>query len=374
MTKEALFACVEEQRAALLSMADDIYDHPELGFQEFHAQKVLTDYLKDCGFQVELGTGGVETAFRAEFSNGQGGPRIGLLCEYDALEGLGHACGHNLIGTSGAGAGVVLKEIMEKYGIGGTLKVFGTPAEENGSGKITMLDEGIFEGVDMSLIMHPSDMSMADDISFAAVNKVYTFKGKPAHTAACPWVGASALNGVMQMFHAVDSQRLHFKDYTRVHGIVLEGGTAVNIVPERAVCKFNIRALDSEYLKEVIAVIDRCAQGAAMCAGVEVEISQDGYLIEDVRNDRRLVEAVEKNMDLIGEHHIPRDLTQGIGSTDVGNVTHAMPAAQFYIGVGEGLGTHTAPFAEASGGPAGKRALLAAVKVLAMTGLDMMAE
>ena len=263
---------------------------------------------------------------------------------------------------------------MEKYGIGGTLKVFGTPAEENGSGKITMLDEGIFEGVDMSLIMHPSDLSMADDISFAAVNKVYTFKGKPAHTAACPWVGASALNGVMQMFHAVDSQRLHFKDYTRVHGIVLEGGTAVNIVPERAVCKFNIRALDSEYLKEVIAVIDRCAQGAAMCAGVEVEISQDGYLIEDVRNDRRLVEAVEKNMDLIGEHHIPRDLTQGIGSTDVGNVTHAMPAAQFYIGVGEGLGTHTAPFAEASGGPAGKRALLAAVKVLAMTGLDMMAE
>ena len=277
-----------------------------------------------------------------------------FLCEYDALPELGHACGHNLIGTSGAGAGVVLKEIMEKYGIGGTLKVFGTPAEENGSGKITMLDEGIFEGVDMSLIMHPSDLSMADDISFAAVNKVYTFKGKPAHTAACPWVGASALNGVMQMFHAVDSQRLHFKDYTRVHGIVLEGGTAVNIVPERAVCKFNIRALDSEYLKEVIAVIDRCAQGAAMCAGVEVEISQDGYLIEDVRNDRRLVEAVEKNMDLIGEHHIPRDLTQGIGSTDVGNVTHAMPAAQFYIGVGEGLGTHTAPFAEASGGPAGK--------------------
>jgi amidohydrolase len=261
---------------------------------------------------------------------------------------------------------------MEKYGIGGTLKVLGTPAEENGSGKITMLDEGIFDGVDMALIMHPSDMSMADDISFAAVNKTYTFTGKPAHTAACPWMGASALNGVLQMFHAVDSQRLHFKDYTRVHGIILEGGTVVNIVPEKAVCRFNIRALDAGYLEEVIAVIDRCAKGAAICAGVEVEIKQDGYLIKDVRNNRELVTAVEKNMDLIGEHHIPRDLTQGIGSTDVGNVTQALPAAQFYIGVGEGLGTHTAAFAEAAGGEAGRRALTAAVKVLAMTGLDMM--
>lgn len=185
-------------------------------------------------------------------------------------------------------------------------------------------------------------------------------------------MGASALNGVMQMFHAVDAQRLHFKDYTRVHGIVLEGGTVVNIVPERAVCRFNIRHLDHEYLEHVAEIIDRCAKGAALCAGVEVEIKQDGYLIKDVRNDRRLVESVEKNMDFIGEHHIPRDLTQGIGSTDVGNVTHLLPAAQFYIGVGEGLGTHTEAFAEASGGEAGRRALTAAVKVLAMTGLDMM--
>ncbi len=336
--KHEIEALAEAHREEFEAVSACIFEHPELAFQEKTAQNELCSLLERHGFSVKRGAGSLDTAFVAEYNSGKPGMTFAFLCEYDALPELGHACGHNLIGTSGAGAGVVLKEIMEKYGIGGTLKVFGTPAEENGSGKITMLDEGIFEGVDMSLIMHPSDLSMADDISFAAVNKVYTFKGKPAHTAACPWVGASALNGVMQMFHAVDSQRLHFKDYTRVHGIVLEGGTAVNIVPERAVCKFNIRALDSEYLKEVIAVIDRCAQGAAMCAGVEVEISQDGYLIEDVRNDRRLVEAVEKNMDLIGEHHIPRNLTQGIGSTDVGNVTHAMPAAQFYIGVGEGLG------------------------------------
>ena len=372
--KHELEALAEAHREEFEAVSACIFAHPELAYHEKLAQDQLCSLLEKHGFDVQRGAGSLDTAFVAEYKSGKPGMTFAFMCEYDALPEIGHACGHNLIGTSGAGAGVILKEIMEKYGIGGTLKVLGTPAEENGSGKITMLDEGIFEGIDMALIIHPSDMSMPDDIAFACVNKTYTFSGKPAHTAACPWIGASALNGVMQMFHAVDAQRLHFKDYTRVHGIVLEGGTAVNIVPERAVCRFNIRSLDADYLEHVIEVIDRCAKGAAMCAGVEVEIKQDGYLIKDVRNDRRLVKAVEKNMDFIGEHYIPRDLTQGIGSTDVGNVTHALPAAQFYIGVGEGLGTHTAAFAAASGGEAGRRALTAAVKVLAMTGLDMMAE
>lgn len=364
----------EKHKEEFETVSACIFEHPELAYEEVTARDTLCGLLERYGFSVKKGAGSLETAFAAEYKSGKPGMTFAFLCEYDALPEIGHACGHNLIGTSGAGAGIVLKEIMEKYGLGGTLKVLGTPAEENGSGKITMLDEGIFKGIDMALIMHPSDMSMADDISFAAVNKIYTFKGKPAHTAACPWVGASALNGVMQMFYAVDAQRLHLKDFTRVHGIVTEGGTAVNIVPERAVCKFNIRSLDSDYLREVIEIVDRCARGAAICAGVDVEIEQDGYLIENVKNEKKLVKAVENNMNFIGEHHIPRDLTQGIGSTDVGNVTHALPSAQFYIGLGEGLGTHTAPFATAAGGPEGRRALTAAIKVLAMTGLDMIAE
>lgn len=364
----------EKHKEEFETVSACIFEHPELAYEEVTARDTLCGLLEHHGFSVKKGAGSLETAFVAEYKSGKPGMTFAFLCEYDALPEIGHACGHNLIGTSGAGAGIVLKEIMEKYGLGGTLKVLGTPAEENGAGKITMLDEGFFKGIDMALIMHPSDMSMADDISFAAVNKIYTFKGKPAHTAACPWVGASALNGVMQMFHAVDAQRLHMKDFTRVHGIVTEGGTAVNIVPERAVCKFNIRSLDSDYLREVIEIVDRCARGAAICAGVDVEIEQDGYLIENVKNAKKLVKAVENNMNFIGEHHIPRDLTQGIGSTDVGNVTHALPSAQFYIGLGEGLGTHTAPFATAAGGPEGRRALTAAIKVLAMTGLDMIAE
>lgn len=371
--KKELETLAESHREEFEAVSAHIFENPELAYEEKEAQKTLCDLLEKYGFTVTRKAGSLDTAFIAEYDSKKPGKTFAFMAEYDALPEIGHACGHNLIGTSGAGAGVILKEIMEKYEIGGKLRVLGTPAEENGCGKITMLDEGFFEDIDMALIMHPSDMSMADDISFAAVNMTYTFKGHPAHSAACPWKGANALNGVIQMFNAVDSQRLHFKDYTRVHGIILEGGTVPNIIPERAVCRFNLRALDYEYLKEVIEAVNRCAKGAALCAGVEVDIEQHGYLIKDVRNHKTLVEAVEANMDFIGEHHIPRDLTQGIGSTDAGNVTQALPAAQFYIGLREGVGTHTAEFADVSGGPEGRRALLAAVKVLAMTGLDVLA-
>ena len=198
--KHEIETLAEKYRDEFEAVSAYIFAHPELAYHEMLAQDQLCGLLEKHGFKVQRGAGSLETAFVAEYRSGKPGMTFAFMCEYDALPEIGHACGHNLIGTSGAGAGVILKEIMEKYGIGGTLKVLGTPAEENGSGKITMLDEGIFDGVDMALIMHPSDMSMADDISFAAVNKTYTFTGKPAHTAACPWMGASALNGVLQMF------------------------------------------------------------------------------------------------------------------------------------------------------------------------------
>lgn len=370
--KHEIEALADAHKEEFEEVSAFIFDHPELGCEEKLSQDALCNLLEKHGFEVVRGVGSLDTAFIAEYKSGKPGMTFAFMCEYDALPEIGHACGHNLIGTSGAGAGIVLKEIMEKYEIGVTLKIMGSPAEEILVGKVTMLNEGAFNGIDMALVMHPSDESMADDIAFAAVNKIYTFKGVPAHTAACPWKGASASTGMQLMMHAVDAMRVHFKDYTRVHGIVLEGGAAVNIIPERAVCKFNMRHLDADYLEEVIEIVDRCAKGAAMCAGVEVEIEQEGHLIKDVRNDRRLVTSVEKNMDFIGEHHVPRTLNQGIGSTDVGNVTHALPAAQFYIGLGAGVGTHTAEFAAAAGGPEGKRALNVAVKVLAMTGLDML--
>lgn len=176
------------------------------------------------------------------------------------------------------------------------------------------------------------------------------------------------------MFNAVDAMRLHFKDYTRVHGIITNGGTAHNTISDKATAVFNIRALEYEYLMEVVEVINNCAKGAAMCVGATVDIKQNSVLLKDVRNDKKLVNYVRKNMEFINEEYIERDYTQGIGSTDVGNVTHEIPAIQFYIRLKRGIGTHTLDFAKASGGAEGLRTLSSAVRVLALSALDVLLE
>lgn len=231
-----------------------------------------------------------------------------------------------------------------------------------------------FEGIDAALLMHPCDESMPDDISFAAITLEFTFKGKPAHAAACPWKGANALSGVQLMFHAVDMMRLHFKDYSRVHGIITEGGVAHNTITDEAKAVFNIRSLEYDYMMEMVDAIRDCAKGAAIATRTEVEERQVDEVVKDVRNDKKLVQYVRKNMDFIGEEYIERDLTQGIGSTDVGNVTHEIPAIQFYVKLKEHVGTHTKEFAVAAGGEEGKRNLHASVQLLAMSALDVLSE
>ena len=370
----------------MTEVSDYIFQHPELSKHEEQSSRALADFLEQEGFTVKWELAGFRTAFVAEWGSGQ--PIIGFLAEYDALPGLaqepvsrhcpkegpGHGCGHNLIGTSAAGAGIVLKEVMEKHEIGGVLKVLGTPAEEKGSGKAIMVRHGVFEGIDAALLMHPCDESMPDDISFAAITLEFTFKGKPAHAAACPWKGANALSGVQLMFHAVDMMRLHFKDYSRVHGIITEGGVAHNTITDEAKAVFNIRSLEYDYMMEMVDAIRDCAKGAAIATRTEVEERQLDEVIKDVRNDKKLVQYVRKNMDFIGEEYIERDLTQGIGSTDVGNVTHEIPAIQFYVKLKEHVGTHTKEFAVAAGGEEGKRNLHASVQLLAMSALDVLSE
>ena len=372
--RSRMLETVEMHLPELKKIRDYLYENPEVGGTEAKASALLEDTLKKHGFQVDGTFHKIPYCFRAVFDSGKPGPSIGLTAEYDALPEIGHGCGHNIIGTSSAGAGVVLKEIMQKHDLGGVLKVIGTPAEERVGGKILMLREGVFKGLDAAMIMHPTDATIPDDISFASVNIEYVFHGKPAHSAAFPWRGANALSGVIQMFNAVDAMRLHFKDYTRVHGIITEGGTAHNTITDRAVCLFNIRALEFSYLEEVIKMIENCAKGAAMCTGTTVEINQKDEITKDVRNDKKLVSYFRNNMEFIGEPYIERDLSQGIGSTDVGNVTHEIPAIQAYIGLKEGVATHTKEFAVAAGGEEGKRALTTAVQLLAMSGLDVLCE
>lgn len=372
--KRDITAFAVNKKAEFEDVSAYIFANPELAFAEHKSQAALCSLLEKHGFTVTRGVGGLPTSFEAVYDSGRPGRTVALMGEYDCLPEIGHGCGHNLIGTSAAGAGVVLKEVMEKYGIGGILKVLGTPAEERGSGKAILVREGVFKGIDAALLMHPMETSVPDDISFASVAMEFTFKGKPAHAAACPWDGANALSGVQLMFHAVDMMRLHFRDYSRVHGIITEGGTAHNTVPDEAKAVFNIRALDYEYMMQLVDMIRDCAKGAAIATRTTVEDKQLDEIVKDVRNDKRLVQYVRSNMEFIGEEYIERDLTQGIGSTDVGNVTHEIPAIQFYVKLKEGVGTHTKEFAVASGGEEGKRNLHASIQLLAMSALDVLTE
>ena len=351
-----------------------IHSNPELQFDEYKAQKILTDYLEANGFQVKKGIANLDTSFEAVYDSGIPGKDIAFMAEYDALKGLGHACGHNIIGTSSTGAGVILKEVMEKYNIPGTLRVIGTPAEEGPGAKCNMIEAGVFKDLDAALIMHPAEDSMPDDISFASANIKYSFKGEPAHAAAFPWKGKNALNSVIQMFNMVDSQRIHLKDYSRVHGIILKGGSAHNVITEDAEALFNIRALSYDYLLEIIEMVNLCAKGAALGTGTSVKIEVEGNILKDIRNDKKIVNLVRENMKFVGEEFIERALDQGIGSTDAANVTHEIPAIQFYIRLKENTGTHTKDFQIASGNEYGKRTLHQAVKVLSMTGLDLLLE
>ncbi|MEG2289194.1 MAG: M20 family metallopeptidase [Clostridium sp.] len=370
--KEEIKILAKNNRDKYENISSYIFDNPELAFEEYKAKDILSNCLEDNGFKVARGVGNLETSFDATYSRGEGGMTVAFLAEYDALPGMGHACGHNIIGTSSVGAGIILKDIMEKHNIHGTVKVIGTPAEEKVGGKILMIKEGVFEGVDAAFILHPADASMPDDISFATINLKFDFYGKASHAAAFPWEGKSALNGVIALFNGVNSMRLHLKDYARVHGIITDGGSMHNIIPEKATAVFNVRALSIEYLNEICEMIKQCAEGAALTTGVKVEITQLDEVYKEVKNDSKLVKIIRNNFDVLGESYIERDLSQGIGSTDTGNLTHEIPAIQAYIKLNENAATHTTEFAEAAGGQEGKEALIKAIQILAMSGLDIL--
>jgi len=371
LIKENVCRHIDSIETQLLSTSHYLCNNPEVAFQEYKAAQALTDLLRDAGFAVETGVCGLETAFVGSY--GQGHPVIAFVAEYDALPMIGHACGHNIIAGAALGAAIGLSKALGVNACG-TVKVIGTPAEENGSGKIIMLPKGAFAGVDAAIMLHPNTVSMADDISYATRKVEFTFHGKSAHAAVTPWAGANALNGVIQMFNLIDSMRLHIRDYARVHGIITDGGVATNIIPETAQAVFSIRALDSAYLEELVELVTRCAQGAAIGTGTTVESKVLGPGCREIRNNKILVNLLKTNFEKLGEPLGERNFSQGIGATDMGNVTHEIPAVHGNIGLGEGLVLHTQEFAQKAASPAGDKAILTAAKVMAMTGVDIFAD
>jgi len=368
---ETLDRTLDAEAAGLRELALKIHAHPELRFEEHRAAGWISDLLTHRGHEVERPLGGLPTALRARA--GRGGPRLAILAEYDALPEIGHACGHNLIAAGAVGAFLALAPLAEANGF--RVDLVGTPAEEGGGGKALLLDAGVFEGVDAAMMFHPFDRDLVAHGTLANLWLAMTFHGQPAHAAAAPWDGNSALTACIQTFTLVDSQRVHFRDGVRVHGYITDGGQAVNIIPERAACEFSVRAKSLDELARVRAIVERCAMAGAMAAGVEVTIApRKGY--RDLVTNLPLARAFAQHMAEMGRPAAETDERVGMGSTDMGDVSHAVPSIHPWLAicdVGETL-CHQHAFARAACAERGLDTMLTAARAMAKTGGEFLVD
>ena len=323
-------AAVDAHEEVVHRVAREIHARPELNYQERFAAELIASEIERAGIRVERGAHGIATSFRAEV--GTGGPAIAILAEYDALPEIGHACGHNLIAASALGAFLALREVAERAR--GRVVLLGAPAEEGGGGKVKLVDAGAFTGIDAAMMYHPHDRSVIQHASLAMQQLDAVFRGRAAHASGRAHEGASALRAVIAMFNLVDSARLHLRDELRVHGIITDGGKAPNIIPERAACSFMVRAPVRQGLEEVLAVVERSARAAADATGTTVELAY-GPPYHELRTNAPLAQRFAAALAALGIAFTDSDPVVGRGSTDMGNVSHVVPAIHPMVAVCE---------------------------------------
>ncbi|MGF2618043.1 M20 family metallopeptidase [Rossellomorea vietnamensis] len=349
-----------------------IGENPELGHEEFKASKVLSETLGEYGFEVEKGTCGLPTAFRAVFDSGMEGPVIGFMAEYDALPEVGHACGHNLIGTMGIAAGIGLSKVLSETG--GKVIVYGTPAEETRGGKVTMAEEGVFDELDAALMVHPLNSYVKSGSSLAMDAIQFEFFGKPTHAAASPQDGINALDAVIQTFNSINALRQHILPSARIHGIITEGGKAANVTPDYAVAQFYVRGKTRAYVNELTEKVKKCAEGAALQTGAEMKHSFYEFSYDDMITNSGLSDAFTEQLIALGVSPSEiQDQRDGSGSLDMGNVSQVVPSIHPYIKITDGAyACHTHEFREAAMTDQAREAMLLGAKAMALTGVEVL--
>jgi amidohydrolase len=367
--KAAAAAAVARIEDRLTSLSKRLHAHPETAWEEHRAASWVGQALVDLGFAVEGGFLGLETALHATY--GDGSTRIGLCAEYDALPGLGHACGHNLIAAASLGAAAGLAQVADDLGL--TVEVYGTPAEEGGGGKIEMLERGAFTGLDLAMMAHPAPVDIAEARPFAVSHSHVTFRGKAAHAAAYPEQGINAADAITLAQVAVGLLRQQLPAGVRVHGVVTHGGDAPNAIPERTEGRWYVRAGSIEELDGVASRVWRCFQGAALATGCELQIEPESKPYAEFRADDTALASYRRNALRLG-----RRFDAGIASrmnrasTDMGNVSQKVPAIHPYFGIGSWPAlNHQKEFAAHCAGPDAHRAMLDAATGLAWTGIDV---
>ena len=370
--KEAIAQAVDSLGDELEALSHQIHAHPELGYEEVQACGWLTDFLARKGFKVETGVAGVATAFRATIETGAG-PTIAILCEYDALPGIGHACGHNVIATSGAGAGAALAAAKAQLPKGRIL-VIGTPAEEGGGGKVKLIQGGVFRDVDCAMMIHGFDRTLLHQDLLGIVRVTFEYTGKAAHASVDPWAGVNALDACIQTFNAISMLRQQVRPECRIHGIITSGGAAANIIPEYAAATFYVRAPRIDTMWELYKRVVACAEGAARAAGAGLKVTQHDTVYEPLNSNKVLLDLFAANMKTAGLVE-GEPIPDRLGSSDVGNVSQVIPTIQPMVAIAPlGTAIHSREFADAAVKPLARAGLLAAAKTMAMTTLDLLAE
>ncbi len=350
-----------------------IHDHPELAFREEQAHAWLTEFLERHGARVERAVG-LPTAFRATIDGSGPGPTIAIMAEYDALPGIGHACGHNVIATAGVGAGAAIAVALGRLPWPGRIQVIGTPAEEGGAGKVRLMEAGVFDGVDAAMMVHGRSGTRVWRPTLGIIKVKVEFHGQAAHASSWPWRGVNALNAVIQLFVALDAMRQHVRPDARIHGIITKGGDQPNIIPELTTAEFYLRATTTAYCKELLRRFEAAAEGAATATGCRVTVTPDPTVHQPLRPNPTMSTLFAKNLAFIDVPEDPDEEEAGYGSTDCGNVSQALPTIHPYVRISpDGIPGHSREFAEWARSPLARTGMLAGAKALALTAIDLVA-
>jgi len=367
--EKMLMTDIDNSREKAFEIAQFIFDHPEISRQEYESSEYLAHYLETEGFAVEMPYCGIPTAFKATRKNGSG-PRIAFMAEYDALPGMGHACGHHWIASTSLMAGITLAKALDY--LEGEVTVFGTPGEETGEGKPYMVDQGAFDGYQAALEIHPQGCTSLELDMIAIGGIDITFTGTASHAGAAPYNGVNALDAVITFFNSVNAMRQQLRDGTRVHGIITEGGTAVNIIPETGKIRIEVRAKEMDYWNEVLERVVKCAEGAALATGCELEWHHFEPTCAGLLINKNLEKLFVENMKDFPEFVESGDRFAG-GASDVGNVSQVIPTFHPMMKfVENGASVHTVEFRDASLSDYAKERAIDCIKILTKTGLQLL--
>jgi amidohydrolase len=368
--KKDVAGIVESLKPELLALSHAIHQEPELALEEFKAAARLTEAVENHDLPVQRESFGLKTAYVSEFGEG---PVIAILSEYDALPGVGHACGHNIIATAGLGAVLALAKLGKR--LPGRVRYLGTPAEERFGGKEMIAREGAFDGVDAAMMIHPANINIVTMPCIAISEVEVTYHGRAAHASAMPYRGLNALDAVVGAYQSIAQLRQHIKQTERIHGIITDGGLAANIVPERAGCRFYVRAADVHDLAELKVRVQACFEAGALATGCKADIRWGNTDYLDLKTNWPMAGVFEKNATAIGREFFPtKDIPAGFaGSTDMGNVSHRVPSIHPMLAVAPaGVIIHNAEFATWAASPEGDKGVIDGAVAMAQTALDLM--